>query len=82
MASNPVRNFIVLGYDDWHGLFIDGVLEDEGHEIPFWMIARLSRGLPITFDTITDERLTRYFSEYGRFRHQTLAEVQAELDGY
>lgn len=78
-----MRHITHWGYDDWHGLFVDGRLVDEGHQIRMWDLERAADGEPFTFeDKVGGERLIDYFERHGRFGHHTIADIERELDTY
>lgn len=76
-----MRHITHWGYDDWHGLFVDGKLVDEGHQIQMWELERVANGEPFTFeDKASGEFLADYFERHGRFGHQTIEEIERELE--
>lgn len=51
-------HIIHIGYDDWAGLYVDGRLYDESHDVQMAWIEKAAGGRAFTFEDVTvDESL-------------------------
>lgn len=42
---NPMTTIKIVGYDDWFGLYVDGTIYHQGHDIPQFVWVELLQGL-------------------------------------
>ncbi|MDF2590533.1 MAG: hypothetical protein K0S41_4376 [Anaerocolumna sp.] len=68
--------------DDWQGMFIDGNLAYEGHEISFREFKEICKrnklnGSDVEEKWVTDDYYDRYLSRYGSFPND-LSEVELQ----
>lgn len=71
---------VLVKADDWQGIFIDGKLDYEGHEITISDMKKICKRHNINITDIdekwvTDDYYERYLSEYGNFPND-LSEVE------
>lgn len=78
-ADESAPLYTVVGYDDWHALFIGDDLHIQGHTIELWDIERASRGEPFRLATISDEKLYDYLQQHGQFDHRSLTLLLMDL---
>lgn len=60
---------VVVAVDDWHGVYLDGVLLHEGHEIPSfaWIDVLLRAGIGVTDLTYKPESEALVEAGAGRY---------------
>jgi hypothetical protein len=56
----------VVGYDDWYGVYVDGVLAYEGHSVDPYHLIEASEGLPFTLSEEGGEALGEWLYDQGR----------------
>lgn len=75
---------VLVKADDWQGVFIDGELSYEGHEINFRDLKEICKHNKLNISDIeekwvTDDYYDRYLSRYGSFPNN-LSEVELQED--
>lgn len=81
MEGDP-KIIAIIGYDDWHAIYVGGILHDQTHSIhPRWIVDA-ARGEPVVLVWESDERIGRYLADHGRFDHKSWFDLHEALKAY